>query len=72
MPENNKKNVSWTVFVWVVGITTFLIAGAYSFAYAANVVAQNNRVEIKGIQSTIISEFSNIKQSLNRIENKVE
>lgn len=74
MSGQQDKNgyIKWQVFWGFVSIAILALASVANTAAIANDTAQDNRVEIRGIQSEITSEFNNIKQSLDRIEKSVK
>jgi hypothetical protein len=68
--SNNNRNgyVRWAVFIWIVGIFTLLLSGVFFLSNNALSTAQNNRVDIRGLQSDTTA----ILKSMERVERQTE
>lgn len=68
MSEEQIKYVRWTVFVWVIGIITTILFASVGVSMSAKADVSASQGDIKSLQSDI----SWIKNSLERIERKID
>jgi hypothetical protein len=66
-----KKKVSWTVFVWAIGVILIVIGLAFSFSVDAKNDAATLRNDVSRIDSRTDAQFAEVLRSLDRIEKEI-
>jgi hypothetical protein len=69
--EREGKKVSWTVFVWAVGLLATAIYFSFSFASTAKSVVAELDSEVSRIDSRTDAQFAEILRSLDRLEKQI-
>ena len=64
--------VKWQVFAWIVAIATLLIGATFANANMANVKAENNRVDIREIQTELRTTVKNIDDNVKDIKSDIK
>lgn len=60
--DNGTRFISWSAGRIIIGIVGAIILFALGFIQSVSLVAQDNRVEIKGVESTLESIDSSLKE----------
>ena len=68
MHENNRKYVTWTIFGFIATVAITIMAVLGNIAISAQDMSQDNRVDIKELQTN----YKNIDQKLTEIKEDIK